>query len=36
MPGQANTVSVMIEKATIEPSCSPTIVITGTSVFFRA
>ena len=35
MPGQANTVSVMIEKATIEPSCRPTTVITGTSVFLE-
>ena len=36
IPGHANTVSVMIEKATIEPSWRPTTVITGTSVFLRA
>ena len=36
MPGQANTVSVMIEKATIEPSCRPTTVMTGTSVLLSA
>ena len=36
MPGHWNTVSVMIAKAMIEPSCSPVIVITGTSVFFSA
>ena len=36
MPGHWNTVSVMIAKAMIEPSCSPVIVITGTSVFLSA
>ena len=36
MPGHWNTVSVMIAKAMIEPSCRPVIVITGTSVFFSA
>ncbi len=36
MPGHWNTVSVTMEKATITPNCSPTTVITGTSVFFSA
>ena len=36
MPGHWNTVSVTREKATIPPNCSPIMVMTGTSVFFRA
>ena len=36
MPGHWNTVSVMIAKAMIAPSCRPVMVITGTSVFFSA
>ena len=36
MPGHWNTVSVMMAKAMIEPSCRPAMVITGTSVFFSA
>ena len=36
MPGHWNTVSVMMAKAMMAPSCSPVMVITGTSVFFRA
>ena len=36
MPGHWNTVSVMMAKAMIEPSCSPVMVMTGTSVFFSA
>ena len=36
MPGHWNTVSVMMAKAIRPPSCSPVMVITGTSVFFRA
>src|SRR3954463_6197967 len=35
-PGHWNTVSVMIAKAMIEPSWSPVMVITGTSVFLSA
>ena len=35
-PGHWNTVSVMIAKAMIDPSCNPVIVMTGTSVFFSA
>ena len=36
MPGHWKTVSVMMAKAMMEPSCRPVIVITGTSVFFSA
>ena len=36
MPGHWKTVSVMMAKAISAPSCSPVIVITGTSVFFSA
>jgi len=36
MPGHWNTVSVTMENATIPPSCSPAMVMTGTSVFFSA
>ena len=36
MPGHWNTVSVMIAKAMMPPSCRPVMVITGTSVFFSA
>ncbi len=36
MPGQENTVSVMIEKAMIAPNCKPVMVMTGTNVFFSA
>ena len=34
MPGQANTVSVTMAKATIEPSSSPMMVTTGIMMFF--
>ena len=36
MPGHWNTVSVTIANAMIAPSCRPTMVITGTSVFLSA
>ena len=36
MPGHWNTVSVMIAKAMMPPSCRPVMVITGTSVFRSA
>ena len=36
IPGHWNTVSVMIAKAMIAPSCRPVMVMTGTSVFFSA
>ena len=36
IPGHWNTCSVMIENAMIAPSCSPVMVITGTSVFLSA
>ena len=36
MPGHWKTVSVMIANAMIEPSWSPVMVMTGTSVFFSA
>ncbi|MNG39093.1 hypothetical protein D3C84_1270240 [compost metagenome] len=36
MPGHWNTVSVMMAKAISEPSCSPVMVITGTSVLRSA
>ena len=36
MPGHWKTVSVMIANAISPPSCSPVIVITGTSVFLSA
>ena len=36
MPGHWNTVSVMMANAMSCPSCSPVMVITGTSVFFSA
>jgi hypothetical protein len=36
MPGHWNTVSVMMAKAMIAPSCRPAMVMTGTSVFFSA
>ena len=36
MPGHWNTVSVMMAKAMIEPSCRPVMVMTGTRVFFSA
>ena len=36
MPGHWNTVSVMIAKAMMAPSCRPVMVITGTSVFLSA
>jgi hypothetical protein len=35
-PGHWNTVSVMMAKAMMEPSCKPVMVMTGTSVFFSA
>ena len=35
-PGHWNTVSVMMAKATIDPSCSPATVVTGTSVLRSA
>ena len=36
IPGHWNTVSVMMAKAMMDPSWSPAMVITGTSVFFSA
>ncbi len=36
MPGHWKTVSVMMAKAMMAPSCSPVMVMTGTSVFFSA
>ncbi len=36
MPGHWNTVSVMMEKAMMDPSCRPVMVMTGTRVFLRA
>ena len=36
MPGHWKTVSVMMAKAMMAPSCRPITVITGTSVFFSA
>ena len=36
MPGHWKTVSVMIENAISVPSCSPMMVMTGTSVFLSA
>ena len=36
MPGHWNTVSVMIAKAMMAPSCRPMMVMTGTMVFFSA
>ena len=36
MPGHWNTVSVTMANAMIAPSCSPMIVMTGTSVFLSA
>ena len=35
MPGHWNTVSVMIAKAISAPTCSPMMVITGTSVLLQ-
>ena len=35
-PGHWNTVSVMMAKAMIAPSCKPTTVMTGTIVFLSA
>ncbi len=34
-PGHWNTVSVMMAKAMMEPSCRPVMVMTGTSVFLQ-